>query len=76
MIKKLYFQEFIILFVIKIDFFYTKQTIIYIMDYDKKLKIKGEKGTKGTKDKNKKNVYTSKHIRAQEELKNKNIKKN
>lgn len=41
------------------------------MDYDKKLKIKGEKGTKGTKDKNKKNVYSSKHIRAQEELSNK-----
>jgi hypothetical protein len=32
---------------------------------DDKIKIKGDKGTKGRKDKNKKNVYSSKHIRNQ-----------
>ena len=32
---------------------------------DDKIKIKGDKGTKGRKDKNKKSVYSSKHIRNQ-----------
>jgi hypothetical protein len=32
---------------------------------DDKIKIKGDKGTKGRKDKNKKNIYSSKHIRNQ-----------
>jgi hypothetical protein len=36
---------------------------------DDKIKIKGDKGTKGRKDKNKKNIYSSKHIRNQ--IKNK-----
>lgn len=36
------------------------------MDYNK-IKIKGDKGTKGTKDKNKKGIYSGKHIRIQVE---------
>jgi len=32
---------------------------------DDHIKIKGEKGTKGRKDKNKKSVYSSKHVRNQ-----------
>ena len=36
------------------------------MDYDK-IKIKGDKGTKGTKDKNKKGIYSGKHVRIQVE---------
>jgi hypothetical protein len=32
---------------------------------DDKIKIKGDKGTKGRKDKNKKSVYSSKHVRNQ-----------
>jgi hypothetical protein len=32
---------------------------------DDKIKIKGDKGTKGRKDKNKKNIYSSKHVRNQ-----------
>jgi hypothetical protein len=32
---------------------------------DDKIKLKGDKGTKGRKDKNKKNIYSSKHIRNQ-----------
>jgi hypothetical protein len=36
------------------------------MDYDK-IKVKGDKGTKGTKDKNKKGIYSGKHIRIQVE---------
>jgi len=35
----------------------------YIMD--EKIKLKGDKGTKGRKDKNKKSIYSSKHIRNQ-----------
>jgi len=37
----------------------------YCMDYN--IKIKGDKGTKGTKDKNKKGIYSGKHIRIQVE---------
>jgi hypothetical protein len=40
------------------------------MDYDK-IKVKGEKGTIGTKDKNKKNVYSGKHVRKQMDIQNK-----
>jgi len=40
---------------------------------DDKIKIKGDKGTKGRKDKNKKNIYSSKHIRNQ--IKNKTTSK-
>jgi len=36
------------------------------MDNDK-IKIKGDKGTKGRKDKNKKGIYSSKHVRLQVE---------
>jgi hypothetical protein len=32
---------------------------------DEKIKLKGDKGTKGRKDKNKKGIYSSKHIRNQ-----------
>jgi hypothetical protein len=32
---------------------------------DEKIKLKGDKGTKGRKDKNKKSIYSSKHIRNQ-----------
>jgi len=41
--------------------------IIYTyITMDDKIKIKGDKGTKGRKDKNKKSVYSSKHIRNQQ----------
>lgn len=30
---------------------------------DDKIKLKGDKGTKGRKDKNKKSIYSNKHIR-------------
>ena len=36
------------------------------MDYNN-IKIKGDKGTKGTKDKNKKGIYSGKHVRIQVE---------
>jgi hypothetical protein len=42
------------------------------MDYN--IKIKGDKGTKGTKDKNKKGIYSSKHVRIQVENQSKTIK--
>ena len=32
---------------------------------DEKIKLKGDKGTKGRKDKNKKSIYSNKHIRNQ-----------
>lgn len=38
------------------------------MDNMDKYKIKGDKGTKGKKCKDKKGIYTSKHIRIQNEL--------
>jgi hypothetical protein len=40
------------------------------MEYNN-IKIKGDKGTKGTKDKNKKTVYSGKHVRKQMEIQNK-----
>ena len=38
---------------------------------DVKIKVKGDKGTKGNKDKNKKSVYSSKHIRKRLDMQNK-----
>ena len=38
---------------------------------DVKIKVKGDKGTKGNKEKNKKSVYSSKHIRKRLEMQNK-----
>lgn len=58
----------------KIDFLYIYISYNIYMDNDK-IKIKGEKGTKGTKDKNKKNVYSGKHVRKQMEMQIKRNKK-
>jgi hypothetical protein len=43
------------------------------MDYNK-IKIKGDKGTKGTKNKNKKGIYSGKHVRIQVENQSKTNK--
>lgn len=57
----------------KIDFFIVYYKLYFRMEYNN-IKIKGDKGTKGTKDKNKKTVYSGKHVRKQMEIQNKTNK--